>query len=112
MKLTHEINGQAAVLTLKGDFTSEHCERFREQATDRLKESARDFVLDMGDVEFVDSRGLESLLWLQERCGEQLGQLRLARVQPNVQTILVMTRLATQLDGHADVEGALRSLRI
>lgn len=111
MKLSHEDYDQLTVMTLKGDLTSEHADAFRRAAQARLESQVRDFVLDVGGMEFVDSKGLESLLWLQEQCGEKLGQIRLACATENVAKILEITRLAPRFDSHTDVDSAIKSLR-
>jgi stage II sporulation protein AA (anti-sigma F factor antagonist) len=112
MKLNCEDYDQVSVVTVQGDLTADHTEEMRRVAGDRLdKGQARDFVIDLSEVEFVDSQALETLLWLQETCGEALGQVRLVGAQPNVSKILEITRLAARFDCHHDVDAALRSLR-
>ena len=112
MKLTHEEYDQISVFSLNGDFDADQSDLFRTTAEQCMHDSVRDFVIDMTDMEFIDSNGLESLLWLQEQCSEKLGQVRLAGVNNSVKTILEMTRLATRFDRHDQVEGAIKSLRI
>lgn len=111
MKLSCENYDQLTVMTLAGDLTCDHVEAFTRAAKERIEKDGRDFVLDVERMEFIDSRGLETLLWLQETVGENLGQVRLAGVQDNVRKILEMTRLAARFDAHPDVDTAIRSLR-
>jgi anti-sigma B factor antagonist len=112
MKITHENYDQLTVVALKGELTADHADRLRKLAEERLAAQARDFVLDVKEMDFVDSKGLETLLWLQERCGERLGQVRLAGATPNVEKCLTITRLSARFDRHADVDTAVKSLRI
>ena len=111
MKIQHENYDQLTVLTLDGDFVADQVERFQKVADERIAEDIRDFVVDVAKMEFIDSRGLESLLWLQEVSGERLGQVRLANTQENVAKILEITRLASRIDSHPDVDSAIKSLR-
>lgn len=111
MKLSYEDYDQMALMTMRGDLTLEHVEEFRKAMGDRMDAGIRDFVLDVQGMEFVDSRGLESLLWLQETCGEKLGQVRLAGTTENVARVLEITRLAARFDSHETVESAIKSLR-
>lgn len=111
MKLTCEDYDQLAVVSLKGDLSGEQVDALRKTAGDRLNAQTRDFVLDCAAVEFIDSKGLEALLWLQERCGEKLGQIRLAAAADNVRKILEITRLLARFDIHDDVDSAIKSLR-
>ena len=56
-------------------------------------------------------RGLETLLWLQDQCLENLGQVRLAGCPDNVQTILRITRLQEALIACNDIQTAVESLQ-
>ena len=111
MKITFEDYDQLSVMTLHGDVTADDVGTFRKVVAQRLDQQVRDFVFDMGEVDFVDSAGLEALLWLRETCEENLGQVRLAGPTENVSTILRMTRLAGQLACHEDIDAAIKSLR-
>ena len=111
MKLNHENYDQISVFTVSGDFTSDDIDLMRKTVDERLDENIKDIVLDISEMEFVDSKGLEALLWLQEHCGEQLGQVRLVGASDNVSKILEITRLASRFDSHNDVESAMKSLR-
>ncbi len=111
MKMMFEDYDQLTVMTLQGDLTADDIGTFREIAEERLEQQIRDFVLDVAEVEFIDSQGLETLLWLQETCAEQLGQIRLAGATENACTILKLTRLASHLDCHEDIDSAIKSLR-
>lgn len=112
MKLTHEDYDQLTVLTIKGELNADDIEVVRKLAQSRLSSNTRDFVVDMRETEFVDSKGLECLLWLQEQCGEKLGQIRLASVPVHIEKVLQITRLAPRLDCHPDVDAAIKSLRM
>jgi len=112
MKLTHEDIGQISVLTLKGDFTHDHVGAFRRAVDERVGNQVRDFVVNLSELDFVDSAGLESLLKLQETCADLLGQVRLAGVKGNIEQILRITRLTPRFDLHETVESAVKSLRI
>ena len=112
MKLSQETLGNACVLHLKGDLTVDHIDQFQNAVDERLGKQARDFVIEMTEVEVVDSKALEALLKLQESCGERLGQVRLVGVSANVDQILKITRLGTQFERVGSVDEAIKSLRI
>jgi len=111
VKLAHEDYDQLTVLSIKGELEQSETDRFRKAALERMEAKVRDFVLDLSELEHIDSAGLESLLWLQDECAEQLGQVRLAGVKSHLFLILEMTRLASRFDCHDSVDGAVRSLK-
>jgi len=110
MKLNFEDRDTLTVLTLQGDFTADNSDMFRKAVLEHMNRETRDFVLSLEQMEYIDSEGLESLLWLQGQCVERLGQIRLAAAQENVIKILEMTRLDSRLEKSATVEEAILSL--
>lgn len=110
MKLTCEERGQVVVMRPNGDLTLDGVDGFRKAAKERLEAHVRDFVIDGDGMDFIDSQGLETLLWLQEAASEQLGQVRLARFTDNARKILELTRLSMRFESHTNVEEALANL--
>lgn len=110
MKLTFDDRDQLTIVRISGEVTGDDAERLRHEATQRMERKVRDFVLDLEETEFIDSKGLEALLWLQDEAVERLGQTRLAACPHNIDTILDITRLGSRFDRHRDVEGAIGSL--
>jgi anti-sigma B factor antagonist len=111
LKLTHEDYDQLTVVAIRGELHAEACDTFRDEMSQRLEQDVRDFVLNLSETESIDSQGLEALLWLQDCCAEQLGQVRLAHASPSFREVLRVTRLAGRLDCHEDVDAAITSLR-
>lgn len=111
MKVSHQNFEHITLLTLSGEFTAEDVELFRRTTAERLSSGARHMVLDFENVDFVDSAGLESLLRLQERLGENAGQLRLIKLDSTLERILELTRLDLAFESHETIEKAVRSLR-
>jgi anti-sigma B factor antagonist len=111
MKITCQHHEQQAVLTLRGELTSEEVDQFRKEMLDQMHEKTHDFVLDMSQIQFIDSKGLESLLWLQDQCTERLGQVRLAACNDIVKTILRITRISDAIQSHDNVPNAIKSLQ-
>jgi anti-anti-sigma factor len=111
MKLKHENYDRITVISAEGDINVDELEPLRRLVEQRLEANTRDFVMDLAEVEFLDSKALELMLWMQEQADENLGQVRLAAVTENVAKILHVTRLGNHFDRHEDVESALKSLK-
>jgi len=110
MKITCQHHDQQAILTLRGELTIDEVDQFRKAMLDHMDNKTRDFVLDMSQAQFIDSQGLESLLWLQDQCLERLGQIRLAACPDNIKTILRITRLSDAIQSHENIPDAIKSL--
>jgi anti-anti-sigma factor len=111
MKLRFEDHDRISIVSLGGELTADSIDAFRRSITERIGRGTRDFVLQSDEMTFIDSAGLETLLWLQETVAEKLGQVRLVAPQENVRKILEITRLEHQIDSHEEVTEAIRSLR-
>lgn len=110
MKITRTHNEQHTVFSLRGEMTADATDEFRKAALEEMDDKAHDFVLDMSQVAFIDSKGLETLIWLHEQCIERLGQVRLAACPDNIKTILRITRLDELFQACDDVDQAIKSL--
>ena len=111
MKLTDETYDEIAVVSIQGELTVDEIDAFTRKIDELTDKDVRDFVLDLESLDFVDSRGLETLLWLQESAGERLGQVRLVSPNESMMKILEITRLEHHFDAFDDVDSAVRSLR-
>lgn len=67
-------------------------------------------VLDMSKVGFIDSEGLECLLWVRDYCDENNCQLRLAALDENCGKILEITRLENEFSCYCELAEAVKSL--
>lgn len=111
MKLKHENYEHTTVISMAGEVNTDEIAPLEKLLNDRLAAEARDFVLDLSQTEFLDSKALEMLLWLQKQADDRLGQVRLVQPTDNVQKILQITRLEQHFDRHDSVEAALKSLK-
>jgi len=111
MKITSEQHDLHCTISLRGELTKDEVDQFRKTMLDQMNEKIHDIVLDMSQVPFIDSQGLESLLWLQDQCLERLGQMRLAACGDDVKTILKITRLSETIVSHPDIPAAVQSMQ-
>src|ERR1041385_6247424 len=108
MAIKTEDYGNVCVIALNGDFAGEVTKEVKETAEQRIDQRRLvDFVIDFEKVGFVDSEGLETLLWLKRRCEDLFGQIKLVHLDDNCRKILEITRLEHRFECHADLAGAL-----
>ncbi len=70
-----------------------------------------DFVVDCEKVGFIDSEGLEALLWVKRKAEDLFGQLKLANIDENCRKILEITRLEPRFECCLDLPTALKNMR-
>src|SRR4051794_29714364 len=100
------------VLGLGGDLAAADAQQLRKQVEDVVDQKQLvDFVVDFEKTGFIDSEGLETLLWIKRRCEDLFGQLKLANLDENCRKILEITRLEPRFECHPDLPAALKSMR-
>jgi anti-anti-sigma factor len=103
---------KVCVLIPPGDLVGEESQQLRSAVTEGIDQrQIIDFVVDLQHAQFVDSHGLESLLWIKRRTDDLFGQVKLINVDPNVRKILEITRLGPRFETHHDLATALKLMR-
>jgi len=110
--LKSEDYNNVCVVSLTADLTHEGAEAVRKTAEERIDQrQIVDFVVDFEKAGFIDSEGLETLLWLKRRCEDLFGQLKLVSLDENCRKILEITRLEPRFECHPDLPSALKTMR-
>jgi anti-anti-sigma factor len=111
MNIRCEDYDHVTVLSVAGEFSADTTDVFRKQVEERLNRKVRFFVIDLEQTTFLDSKGLEALVWVQEQCDERLGTVRLCNPDDTCRKILQVTRLDNRFDVCADVTEAVKTMR-
>jgi anti-sigma B factor antagonist len=102
--------GDVAVLDISGRITlGEGNVMLREIVRQLVDEGARKIVLNLGEVQYVDSSGLGELVKTHTTVRNRSGQLRLVNLNKRIHDLLQMTRLAAVFDIEPDEASAIRS---
>ena len=113
MNIGVESYGHAVILGLKGELTDDSLEALRQAVDKQLGErDVVDIVLDLEQVPFVDSAGLEYLADLQDNLAERLGHVRLLKCDENVAKIMEITRMDATFELFDDVSEAIKALEV
>lgn len=81
------------VLKLKGRLDAASARDFKEKIGLLSKENRVNLVIDMAEVDFVDSSGLGSLVSSLRTVNKQGGDIRLSALQNQVRSVFELTRL-------------------
>lgn len=108
---THsERRGDVTVLRPVGSMDGRNARDALDMVRAEIEEGHRKFVVDLGEVEFIDSSGLGTLVRMLRAAEEAGGGLRLARPTERVRGVLEATLLDSVFRSHDNVEEALASL--
>jgi anti-anti-sigma factor len=109
MRIETQDYKDVAVLELQGELDGDFADLLRDTITDIITKRKSGVVLDLSGVGFIDSRGLEQLLWSRDYCSENKCELRLAGLDENCVKILEITRLQSEFDCFAELTEAVKS---
>ncbi len=111
MPMTCDDYNQVCVIGVDGDLSGDVAAQLRKTADERIESKQMvDFVIDLEKCPFIDSEGLEALLWLKKRCDALFGQVKLASLDDNCRKILEITRLEHYFECQSELAGALKTM--
>ena len=111
-ELTHEdLGSNGHVITVAGEIHVSTAPRFSEELNEAIRDDAPAVVLDLSDVDFIDSTGLSVLLNGLRRVTRQHGRMALVATNPTVLRLFEITRLDATFDIHPTREAALSAVR-
>ena len=103
---TSEMSG-ATVLTLRGEIDVYTAPRLRQSLVDVVDAGATNLIVDMGQVDFLDSTGLGVLVDGLKRVKAKDGTLAIVATEGKILKIFDITGLNKAFPIHASVEQAL-----
>ena len=110
MKLaTREVNG-VTIVDLSGKITlGEGGVTLREEVRKLLADGSKKIVLNLGEVNYIDSSGLGELVSAYTAVKNAGGELKLLNLTSKVRDLLVITKLVTVFDVRDDEASAVSS---
>jgi anti-sigma B factor antagonist len=110
MMLEQRQNGTLTVIKpLERRLDADSSRDFKEQMAEIIRQGQNQILLNLAEVQFIDSSGLGTLLSLVRQLGEQ-GNLMLCGVAGSVMSLLRLTRLNRVFQIYADEAAAVAAL--
>lgn len=104
--------GDAIVVDMIGRLTiGEPVLLLRETVRVLVNDGSRDFVLNLGDVSYIDSSGLGELVSLFTTVRNKQGDVKLLNLTAKAKDLLQMTKLLTVFDTYDDESKAVAALK-
>jgi anti-sigma B factor antagonist len=112
MQTTTRHIGEIAVLDISGRITlGEGNVMLREIVRELAENGNKKIVLNLGEVQYIDSSGVGELVKTHTTVRNQGGQLRLVNLNKRVHDLLQLTRLSAVFDIDGDEAGAISAMR-
>lgn len=109
MKIRTQNYNNVTVVELQGELDCDSAAAFKSTVTDMVAKHKNGIAIDMSNIEFIDSEGLEILLWARDYCNENNCPLRLTALNENCAKILEITRLDNEFNQYEELAEAVKS---
>lgn len=110
MHLQRFENGTVDVIRLPQRLTMADAATYRHEIRDLVDEGHTHLVMEMGDVQFVDSSGLSVLVSAIKAARSAGGEVVLSGLTPQVQALVELTKLHHLFEIFADEQSAVSFL--
>ena len=112
LRATHRDAGQCTVVDLSGKITlGEGSALLRKTVRGLLDEKRIHIVLNLADVDYIDSSGIGELVSAYTTAKGRGGELKLLHLTKKVHDLLQITKLFTVFDVYSDEGTAVRSFQ-
>lgn len=95
MGFTVAAQGDVTIVEIEGTLIVGNRQEFKQKVLDELDKGARKLLVDFSRTTYIDSSGLGVLVSLAKRVRELGGDLRLADLNDDLQTLFELTKLDT-----------------
>ncbi|HVH38847.1 MAG TPA: STAS domain-containing protein [Gemmatimonadaceae bacterium] len=102
-------NGDVVIIEIEGQLIVGNRQEFKQRVLDEAETGARKVLVDFARTGYIDSSGLGVLVSLAKRLRELGGDLRLANLNDDLQTLFELTKLDTLFQIADTRERALES---
>jgi anti-sigma B factor antagonist len=112
MQIAERQSGSVTVLDLSGKITlGDDGTLLKDKLHSLLHQGKKDLLLNLGEVQYVDSAGLGALVSAYTTVTREGGSLKLANVTKKLQDLLSITKLLTVFETFDSEDEAVRSYR-
>lgn len=112
LRATHRDAGETTVVELGGRIIlGEGSALLRKTVRGLLEENRKRLVLNLADVDYIDSSGIGELVSAYTAVKNRGGELKLLHLTKKVHDLLQLTKLYTVFDVYTDESAALRSFK-
>lgn len=112
LRATHRDAGETTVVELGGRIVlGEGSALLRKTVRGLLEENRKRLVLNLADVDYIDSSGIGELVSAYTAVKNRGGELKLLHLTKKVHDLLQLTKLYTVFDVYTDEGSALRSFK-
>jgi anti-sigma B factor antagonist len=112
MELIERSIGSVQVLSLKGSFDTYHAQSVRQWLEQATAMDPANVVVNLEDVNFLDSTGLSILVQGMKWSRKRSGDIRLCGLRPPIRMVFELTRLDRVFEIYGSEEEAVKAFSL
>ena len=105
--MTENHEGRTVVAVKEGRLDAHNSGELKDRILKVLEEGGRNLIVDLGEVQFIDSSGLGALLSGYKNATLRSSAFVLANLQPRVKSMFELTRLHRVFEIYPDLQEAM-----
>ena len=109
LEIRETVREGIAILAMKGRLTVGEASNIREKTNELVAAGQRNFVLDLGQVDYIDSTGLGAMVICYTTVKKAEGIIKLLNLNKRNIELLVLTKLHTIFEVFSDERDAVNS---
>jgi anti-sigma B factor antagonist len=109
MSFTVSTHGEVCIVEVEGQLIVGNRQELKKRILDELDKGARKVLIDFDRTGYIDSSGLGVLVSLAKKIRDMGGELRLANLNDDLQTLFELTKLDTLFQISENRDRALES---
>jgi len=106
MKIKSKTDNQIEILAFSGVLNAENVSTFREHIERILNEDIKLVILDLDELEEIDSSGIGAIISLLKRMRMKKGEMRIINLKGAVKKLFELLRIDRGIDIFDDLEAA------
>ncbi|HZZ97514.1 MAG TPA: STAS domain-containing protein [Jatrophihabitantaceae bacterium] len=106
---TDTVNGTVTVVAVDGDVDMSTAPQLEERLSALSSGGARNLIIDLTDVEFLDSSALGVLVGIHKQVSAAGGTIKLVCGHPRIERIFAITRLTEVIPVFESIDAATRT---
>jgi anti-anti-sigma factor len=111
MEISTRKEKHAIVVSIKGRMDAISSPGFEKQLSELMGGEEKDFVVDFGELDYISSAGLRSVLTILKDLQERNGKLLLCSLKDLVKHVFTISGLSAVIPIYETVDSALSDLR-
>lgn len=111
MDLTVEKDSSYLIVGLDGQFDLHTAKRFKTKLMRYVNKGSRNIVLDLGEIDFIDSSGIGAILSIYKKIEQKSGELVIINLSPPLKRIFELSGVLNIINLYSSRDEALKKLQ-